>query len=65
MAENVVALNSARQSVTFSVEITQHGDGSFDVALCDVADDPQNLQAVLAGLKRIVSHIEGATDGHS
>ena len=55
----VTVLNTKRKPVTFTFEITQHGDDAIDVTVFDVADDDNNLQSIARLLRRAADHIGG------
>ena len=62
---SVISLNTAREPVTFDIRITQHGDGSLEVTVFDVADDPVNRLAICDVMKRAADYLyQGGDHGN-
>jgi hypothetical protein len=48
MENKVVELNSKRKPVSYTIDVTHHHDGTVEVFVRDVSDDPRSREAVMS-----------------
>jgi hypothetical protein len=47
MSDKVVSLDAKRKPVSYTIDVTHHYDGTVEVFVRDVSDDPQSREVVM------------------